>query len=133
MIIYTASGHMSAQLQFPSSSIPTYSGGAHKGTEAEFADAARKTMAYSGPFYLEEVPGNRQRLFHHMDLSLPPNWVGETQLRVAEMRDEGEDGLFLTLGPEANVTDRGVERVVRLRWRKVGDNSSAKVPGDAKL
>lgn len=131
MIFYTASGHMSAQLQF--ASIPPYSGGPLQGTEAEFANAARKTMAYCGPFYLEEVPGNKQRLYHHMSLALPPNWLGDTQLRVAEMRDEGAEGLFLTLGPESNIQDRGVERVVRLRWKKVADNSGARVSADVKL
>lgn len=131
MIIYTADGHMSAQLQFPD--IPPYSGGAFQGSEKEFATSARKTMAYTGPFYLEEVPGNKQLLFHHMSLSQPPNWLGDTQLRLAEMRDEGKEGLFLTLGPETNTVDKGVERVVKLRWRKMGDNSGAKVPKDAKL
>jgi Lipocalin-like domain len=126
MIIYSPDGHMSAQLQFPH--IPPYSGGAFQGSEGEFAESARKTMAYTGPFYLEEVPGNKQRLYHHMNLSQPPNWLGDTQLRVAEMSDEGEEGLFLTLGPENNTVDGGVNRVVRLRWRKMGDNSTAQVP-----
>jgi hypothetical protein len=95
--------------------------------------AARKTMAYSGPFYLKEVPGLKQRLFHRMDLSLPLNWVGQMQLRAVEMRDEEVDGLVLTLGPEASVIHRGLKRAVRLRRKKAGDNSSAKVLGDAKL
>jgi hypothetical protein len=90
-------------------------------------------MAYCGPFYLEEVPGDKQRLFHHMSLAQPPNWLGDTQLRVAEMRDEGAEGLFLTLGPESNIQDRGVERVVRLRWKKVAENSGARMPAGVKL
>ena len=131
MIIYTADGHMSAQLQFPD--IPPYSGGPFQGSEKEFAYSARKTMAYTGPFYLEEVSGNKQRLFHHMSLSQPPNWLGDTQLRLAEMSDEGNEGLFLILGPEKNTVDRGVERVVKLRWKKMDDNSDAKVPKNLKL
>jgi hypothetical protein len=126
MIIYSPEGHMSAQLQVPN--IPPYSGGAFQGSEKEFAESARKTMAYTGPFYLEEVPGNKQRLYHHMSLAQPPNWLGDTQLRLAEMSDEREEGLFLTLGPEGNTVDGEVERVVRLRWRKMEDNSGAKVP-----
>ena len=39
----------------------------------------------------------------------------------------------MTLGPESNIQDRGVERVVRLRWKKVADNSGARVPADVKL
>ena len=131
MIIYTADGHMSAQLQFPD--LPSYSGGPFHGSEKEFAESARKTMAYTGPFYLEEVPGDNQRLFHHMSLSQPPNWLGDTQLRIAEMSDEGKEGFVLTLGPESNTVDKGVERVVKLRWKKVEDNSGAKVPKDVKL
>lgn len=122
---------MSAQLQFPD--VPPYAGGPFQGTEKEFAESGRKTMAYAGPFYLEEVPGDKQRLFHHMSLSQPPNWLGDTQLRMAEMRDEGGEGLFLILGPEKNTVDKGVERVVKLRWRKVEDNSGARVPKDVKL
>lgn len=44
-------------------------------------------MVYTEPFHFEEVPGNKQRLFHHMTLSQPPNRLGDTQLKLAEMRE----------------------------------------------
>jgi hypothetical protein len=64
------------------------------GTEAELAEAARRHFGYTGPFYVDES-GPEPILKHHMTLSTYPNWLGNTQRRVAKMQDD-----TLVLSPE---------------------------------
>jgi hypothetical protein len=47
-----------------------------KGTEQEKVAAADKYISYAGKF---EVRGNK--VYHHVDVSLFPNWVGGDQVR----------------------------------------------------
>lgn len=128
IIIYSGDGYMSAQLQVLD--IQHYAKGWRQGSQEELAQAAKKTMAYTGPFYLEEVPGTKQTLYHHMDISVPPNWIDGTQIRLAEMVEE--DGLqYLYLGPSTPTENNGVSRDIRLKWRRLKDNTGAKPPENA--
>jgi len=45
-------------------------------------------------------------VFHHTQASLPPNWIGTTILRLAELSDESGQP-YLTLGPEDLVEHNG--------------------------
>ncbi len=129
-IMYTADGYMAALLQCDD--VMPYKADWMHGTMSELADAAEKTMSYCGPFYLEERPGNRQKILHHAKISLPPNWLNTFQLRLAEMTREGGQ-LFLTLGPQEPMEMEGVKRTLRLRWRKAARNEPSNVPPEAKV
>ncbi|KAI1611081.1 Lipocalin-like domain-containing protein [Exophiala viscosa] len=129
-IVYTNDGYMAALLQW--GDVEPYKDGSKRGTTQELADAAKKTMSYCGPFHLDEQPGNKQKIIHHAKIALPPNYINTLQLRVAEMtEDDGQ--LFLTLGPEGLTEDKGVKRIVRLKWRKLPQNDTSKAPRDGKL
>ena len=102
IIMYTADGYMSAQLQRPgqqsfAAAHPT------DGSESELAESARKYIGYTGPFYLDES-GPVPELQHHFALSSFPNWLGDTQKRLVKI--EGNQ-LVLSL-------DKPVELKVRL-------------------
>lgn len=129
-IVYSANGYMAAVLQW--GDIEAYEDDRARGTTRELANAGKKTISYSGPFYLDEQPGNKQKILHHAKVSLPPNWINTIQLRLAEMTEQ--DGqLFLTLGPEALLEHKNVKRVVRLKWRRLPKNDTSKAPREAKL
>ncbi|KAK4946794.1 hypothetical protein LTR10_014296 [Elasticomyces elasticus] len=129
-IVYTHDGYMTAVLQW--GDVEPYERGPTRGTTRELANAGKKTMSYCGPFYLDEQPGNKQKIIHHAKIALPPNWISTLQLRLAEMTEE--DGqVFLTLGPEALLEHKGVKRDVRLKWRKLPPNDTSKVPREVKL
>ncbi|EXJ84245.1 hypothetical protein A1O3_04912 [Capronia epimyces CBS 606.96] len=120
-IMYSHDGYMAAVLQW--NYVQPYQTDWLRATAQEFANAGKKTMAYSGPFYLDEQPGNRQTLLHHAKISIPPNWVDTFQLRVAKMTEENGQ-LILTLGPESPIEVNGIERIFRLRWRKCPRNDT---------
>jgi hypothetical protein len=126
--IFSADGYVSAYIQ--AADIAPYSSGREfSATQAELAAAAKKTVSYTAPFYLDEVEGSmKQRIEYDVQMSLPPNWKGGMEVRLLEMwEDEGE--LFLSLAPDRNVKIGGVERVVKIVSRKARDNFSGQLRG----
>lgn len=92
-ILYTPDGYMSAQMM--ASGRPVYaSGRLHTGTIDEMAQAAKGYMAYSGPYEVEE---DTNILYHHMNVSMNPTWVGQTQQRFVKL-----DGDKITITNSAN-------------------------------
>lgn len=76
-IMYNPDGYMSAQLM--QQGRPSYaSGDLHKGTTEEMATAAEGYLAYSGRFELDEANAT---VYHMMDVSMNPTWLGDTQPR----------------------------------------------------
>lgn len=129
-ITYNEDGYVAAVLQW--AHVMPYKTDWLRATTEEFADAGKKTMAYSGPFYLEEQPGDRQKVLHHAKISIPPNWVDTVQLRLAEMSEE--DGkVVLTLGPESPIEHSGAKWILRLKWRKCPRNETSKTPVEARF
>ncbi|EHY53125.1 hypothetical protein ABEF92_003367 [Exophiala dermatitidis] len=126
-IMYSEDGYMAAVLQW--GYVESYQTDWFHASMEEFANAGRKTMAYCGPFYLNEQPGDHQRVFHHAEISIPPNWNDTIQLRLAQMTEEGGETI-LTLGPECPMQQDGVSRVLRLRWHKLPRNESTKAPDE---
>ncbi|KAK5200131.1 hypothetical protein LTR99_004927 [Exophiala xenobiotica] len=129
-IMYTEDGYMAAILQW--NAVEPYEPDWTQGTTRELANAAKKTLAYCGPFYLDERPGNKQTLLHHAKISLPPNWINTIQLREAELTAAENGQLFLTLGPRECLVHKGVQRIVRLKWRKLPHNQTSNLPEEAK-
>ena len=105
-ICYTKEGFMSVSImrrergQYSSND---YLGG----TIDERAAAAHGYLSYCGPYETTE-----DRVIHHVEMSLFPNWIGQDLVRF--YRFDG-DRLFLTTDPF--VID-GNEQIARLVWRR---------------
>jgi hypothetical protein len=93
-ILYTPDGYMSAQLQSPGQA-PFACSFPADGTEAEFAEAARRSIAYSGAFRVEEDKA-RPVVVHHFGVSTFPNWIGEEQRRLVSFEGNGEQLVLST-------------------------------------
>lgn len=105
-IMYNNDGYMSAQLM--ASGRPAYqSGDLHTGTQEEMAAAAHGYIAYSGRF---EVNEEKSELTHHMDVSMNPTWLGQSQPRIASI-----DGDVVTIF-------NGLKPVDKLVWKRVEKN-----------
>ena len=127
LIIYSSDGYMSAQQQSPGALKYTGTREVNDGTDEELAESARRYIAYSGPFYLEEKPGEAPKLWHGMTVSMIPNWIGHAQART--VRIDVEDGeKILTLSPGQPGVSGGVMRKTEIKWRKMKDNSSSSSP-----
>lgn len=124
-IIYSKDGYMAAMLQ--AANIEPFEHDWKSTTATERAHAAKNTIAYCGPFHIEEIPGNKQTVQHHVKVSLVPNWIDTLQIRRAELSTEG--GLdYLTLGPNHAVELYGVQRILRLKWQKLPENNAPQPP-----
>ena len=107
IIMYTHDGFMSAQLA-RRDRASFASDDWYQGAPEEFATAASSYFAYTGPFHVDE-----ERLTHTMFISLFPNWIGQTQPRVARI-----DGDFLIITTEGPVESRGKMVNPCLRWKR---------------
>jgi hypothetical protein len=112
-IQYGADGRMSATLsRRDRPRFRTIPDASWRGDPAEWAEAAMTYVAYTGTFRLD---GNRVE--HHVDACLYPNWVGTVLTRWAhfEPRD-GEQLLKLVAAPFRGPA--GQEVVSELWWRR---------------
>lgn len=108
-IAYGADGWMSVQIMRAGRkpyAIPDLDGG----TPEQIVDAAKSYFAYSGPFTTDEA--NRV-VFHHLALSLLPNWVGGKQKRYVKVIND--DLMELSGDP---VLIAGKIQTTRLRWHR---------------
>ena len=92
MILYTPDGYMSAQLQCPGQEAFA-AASPIDGSETELAESARKFIGYSGRYEIDHS-GPVPVLQHHFFVSSFPNWLGDTQRRIAQL--DG-DSLLLSL------------------------------------
>jgi hypothetical protein len=128
-IMYTNDGYMSALLQ--QGNLKPFEHDWKHGTIEELASAAKNTMAYGGPYYVEERPGNPQQIVHHVQISMHPNLTNTLQIRCAELFEEsGRD--YLMLGPQTATEWDGVVRLLRLKWQKRSQNDVPRPPPEAK-
>ena len=80
-IMYNPDGYMSAQLM--QQGRPAYaSGDLHTGTKDEMAEAAHGYLAYAGKYKLDE---ENQTVYHTMNVSMNPTWLGDTQPRIFKL------------------------------------------------
>jgi hypothetical protein len=109
LLIYTETGWMSVHVAH-GDRVPFASPDPLAGTEAEQARAfATSFIAYSGRY---DVHGDRVR--HHVEVSVHPNWMGVVFERVFAL--DG-DTLILRTPP---ISIGGVAVASELRWRRVG-------------
>jgi hypothetical protein len=111
LIMYTPDGFMSAQLM--TAGRPGFaSGDWFDGSDEEFRAEAGGYIAYSGPYAVDEED---QTLTHTMDVSLFPNWIGQTQPRIVEL---GRDTLRLSTAAPFRSNGKMVNSY--LSWQRAG-------------
>ncbi|HSJ27069.1 MAG TPA: lipocalin-like domain-containing protein [Acidimicrobiia bacterium] len=107
LLTYTADGRMWATLQ--RRGRPALGTGTLAAATAEQrAAAALGYLSYTGSYTLDG-----DRVVHHVEMSLFPDWVGEDQVRLVEWV-EGD----LVLATPPATTSAGRVVVNRLRWRR---------------
>jgi hypothetical protein len=108
-ICYSDDGWVSVQIagaERPRYDIPDVGGG----TEEQTLAAARSLFAYAGPFEVDEENGI---VYHNLQFSLIPNWIGSKQKRY--IGKESDTVLVLTADP-ARMGPGGKKRKSCLRW-----------------
>ena len=112
-ICYSGDGWMSVQIirqDRQRYSVPDVEGG----TDEQTLSAARGLFAYAGEYTVDE---ENAIVYHHLQFSLIPNWIGSKQKRY--ITRESDNVLILTADPVRIGTD-GKKRKTRLRWVKRG-------------
>jgi hypothetical protein len=82
------------------------------GSDEEFRAEAGGYIAYSGPYTVNEED---QTLSHTMEVSLFPNWMGQTQPRIVSL-----EGDTLRLSTAAPFRSNGRMDNSYLSWQRVG-------------
>jgi hypothetical protein len=85
------------------------------GSDEQTLAAARGMFAYAGRFTVDE---DDQIVYHNLEFSLIPNWIGSRQKRYVQFEDNGST-LILTADP-VRIGKDGKRRNTALRW--VRDN-----------
>jgi hypothetical protein len=104
-LVYTGDGRMIVMLGDPRRRLA--SGGLFEANDEEHARASRGFIAYSGSW---RTRGSK--VFHRVDVSLFPNWVGSTQVRTWETR--GRRVSFSTRAFTVN----GARQSAHLVWKR---------------
>jgi Lipocalin-like domain len=106
-VLYTADGRFSVTIS--RADRPTFAAGdLLGGTTEEQARAMESFVAYAGRYSF-----HGDRVIHHVELSLFPNWVGTDQERWVELAG---DRLTLSASP---LLLAGKQQVPRLVWERV--------------
>ncbi|SHI22642.1 Lipocalin-like domain-containing protein [Sporobacter termitidis DSM 10068] len=108
-ICYSQDGWVSVQIlraNRPRYSVPD----TELGTDEQTLAAARGMFAYAGRFTVDE---ENQIVYHALEFSLIPNWIGSTQKRYVRFEDDG--ALVLTADP-VRIGKDGKRRHTALRW-----------------
>jgi hypothetical protein len=109
LLVYTASGHMTAQLM--ATDRPRWPRAGDEDRLPHIAAIAESYLAYAGTFEVDEIGGT---VVHHVTLSLLPNWVGRPQHRLVDL--DG-DRLVLSVGGAT----AGAPPTHRLSWARLAE------------
>jgi Lipocalin-like domain len=109
LILYTTDGFMSAQLMKPGR-MPFSSGDVFNGTPKEHVEQGSGYMAYSGPYLVDET---HSMVTHCLYVSLFPNWLGGSQMRIAKI-----DGDTLEIRSKAPFKSGGKFVHGHVTWRR---------------
>ncbi|WP_433298400.1 lipocalin-like domain-containing protein [Pseudonocardia sp. CA-142604] len=105
-VMYTPDGHVSVQIMRPGR-VPYQVAGPGEGTAAERAEAAGGYLAYSGSYRVVD----NSVVVHEIDVSLLPNWVGESLRRKVTL-----DGPRLELTTITPIVIDGRPHTAVLTW-----------------
>ena len=114
IIVYTADGYMSAQVM--RSDRPRFQVGDLSAADTdELVTAASGYLAYAGSYTVAD----NDVLAHHVEVSLLPNWIGETQYRAAQIGNSR-----LELRSTEPVLIGGQQLIGRVIWRRAQPGAS---------
>jgi hypothetical protein len=119
-LVYSSDGYMSAIVASPEAKRW---GKWNDPSPEEALVAAKLINSYTGKFFLNEIPGNKQLVFHEIRISIPPNLEGATQKRNVEIF-ESDSGLRMTISVDDEVEWFGHRAYLLLQWRKEGVNDA---------
>jgi len=109
-LFYTAEGTVSAVLG--ASDRPVVAAlDPQNATPDEYASSARTFVAYAGTYLLDQETGEVR---HNIELSLYPNWQGQSQLRILQL-----DGDTVNIVASPRIAADGRAFHSELRWRRV--------------
>jgi hypothetical protein len=112
-LVYTPDRHFSVMIS--RASRPGFHvGDLLGGTIEDKVRAVESFVAYAGRYTVHD-----DRVVHHVELSLFPNWIGSKQERAAELSG---DRLTLSAGP---LLLAGKQQVARLAWHRVDPSAEA--------
>ena len=86
-IIYTMDGHVSVQIMKPGA-VPFKTEIPYGGSKREKSKAMSHYMAYGGTYRVCRTSNQILVIEHNVDYSLFPNWVGQKQLRIPDLKDD---------------------------------------------
>ena len=109
MLIYSADGHMSVVLSKPGRA-PFETPWLLEGSPAEKVAAMDSYVSYAGRYEIHE---KENKVIHHVEFSLFPNWIGTAQERFFKFE---QDDLVLSAAP---FEKDGIEQAAFLVWRKL--------------
>jgi hypothetical protein len=109
IIMYTPDGYMSAQLMRPDRT-PFASADWFRATPEEYGREGPAYFAYSGPFHVDE---ETETVSHYVFMSLFPNWIGQTQKRIAKV-----EGDTLHLSTASPIQSGGQTVNAFLQWQR---------------
>lgn len=110
-ICYSTDGWVSVEIMKnnrPRYDIPDI----ERGSDDQTLAAARGMFAYAGEYVVDE---ENAIVWHNIEFSLIPNWIGSKQKRYIHM--EGDDVLTLTADP-VRIGSKGKKQHTALRWRR---------------
>lgn len=112
-LIYTDTGHMA--VNFMSSQRRRFaSENARQGTSEEERAAKKSYQAYSGRYEVRD-----DKIVHHVEVSLFPNWVGREQERFYEFQG---DRLCLSTEP---LPHGKTHQIAHLEWERVSPSGKS--------
>jgi hypothetical protein len=109
-LFYNHDGYMSVEIM-AAHRMPYHDSDIFGGTQEERADAISTYLSYSGPF---ELQADQDLVIHHIEVCSFPNWIGNAQVRMAELHDD-----VLTLRTRPMML-QGRERRAEVVWDRVG-------------
>jgi hypothetical protein len=119
-LVYSSDGYMSSLLSGPEAK-PWAKWNDPSAEEA--LTAAKLITGYTGKFFLDEVPGNKQTVFHQIRIGMPPNLEGATQERHVEIFDK-DSHLHMTIRVNHDVEWSGHKGRLLLQWKKEERNDA---------
>jgi len=115
VVIYSEAGYMNVSIM--AAERPVFASAAgigQRGTTAEMVAAMKTYLSYAGPFEVLD-----DRVIHHVEISLFPNWIGTDQIRFYRFVDQR---LYLSTEPLAT---NGIYtgRRALLSWERASPSS----------
>lgn len=120
--MYSSDGYMSSWVG--AGGMPAYANGWTSPTSEEAFAVAQTLNAYTGKFYLDEKPGNKQVVYHEVRLAVPQNFAGLLQKRNVEIRSTDGKILKMKITTDDPVKHPAGNGWLVLEWQKESENSA---------